>query len=212
MRKDEGRNRKNIFLMAVPVGKSKYQERIVGDFYTRNITSRTKIDYFGDWEGVSRLFGKLPKDIQGVVYRAIFSYTKLYLAQVHKTIRRNGPKSKKWPDYSKAYGDYKRLHGPMGYPSFYRFKGNLVRAIIMDTDGRKVVRVTVNKNAPMSNDNAQINASQLMNILEHGSVARGISARPLFGPVWSDMGGYRALRDFVAQKIGKKLSKYSSKL
>ena len=196
--------------MAVAVGESKYEEGVIGDFYTRNITARTKVEFLGDWIKVGDIFKRLPKELKVEVYKAIFTYSVRYQREVKSAIRKNGPKSKTWNAYSDGYAAYKKLHGQLGYPSFYRFKGNLYRAITIDTDGRRSVRVTIDKNARVSNTKSDLTASQLMNILEHGSIERNIAARPLFGPVWVDMGGNKGLRDFVAGKIGKKLKKYSS--
>lgn len=199
--------------MALRVGQSKYKEGVMGDFYTRNITSKTKIEFFGNWEGVSKIFESLPKELQKNIYTSILLYTTKYKNEVIRTIRRNGPKSAPWePYFSGAYLAYKLRVGRFGIPAFYRLRGVLIKAIELQTDGRKVVRVTVSKKYPVKNSNGELNTSQLMNILEHGSVARGITARPLFGPVWTDMGGNRALRDFVSARIGKRLKKYTSSL
>lgn len=196
--------------MALQIGQSKYEEGIIGDFYTRNITSRTRVEFMGNWEKVSRIFNQLPKDLQESTYKAILQYTTKYRHQVKKAILNNGPSNTRWEPFSPRYEKFKSTHGTMGFPAFYRFKGNLIKAIILQTDGRKVVRVTVNKNARVTNPKSGLTASQLMNILEHGSVTRNIAARPLFGPVWSDMGGNKALAEFVSKRLSKKLKSYTS--
>lgn len=198
--------------MALLVGQSKYEEGIIGDFYTRNITARTKVEFMGNWEKVSMIFSQLPKDIQTSVYKAILQYSTQYHGRVKRAILNNGPSSTRWAPFSPKYAKYKSSHGSMGFPAFYRLRGNLIKAITVQSDGRKVVRVTINKNARVTNPKSGLTASQLMNILEHGSITRGIAARPLFGPVWSEMGGNKALREFVSKKVSVKLKSYSSKL
>jgi hypothetical protein len=196
--------------MAVQVGQSKYKEGVIGDFYTRNITANTKIEWLGNWDRVARIFNGLPQDIKIVTHQAILEYANKYYHSVIGAINNNGGSAVKWKPYSRGYAAAKRKKGLHGFPSFYRLKGMLVKAIKVETHVRGQVRVTINKNAQMSNSDTSLNASQLMNILEHGSVSRGISKRPLFGPVWSSMGGNKALSKFVSERIGRKIITYRS--
>lgn len=189
------------------VGQSKYQEGIIGDFYTRNITARTEIEFFGDWERVSTILHKLPMEVRVTTHKAIRSYTDQYLSEIKKAISSGRIKGgKEFKKYSDGYRRYKLREGTQGYESFFRLHGNLVQSIRIQDDGKKLVRVTVDKNGPTSKEG--LNPSQLMNVLEHGSVSRNISARPLFGPVWAGMGGNKALNRFVSNELGNTFKKY----
>lgn len=194
--------------MAIPFGESKYELGIIGDFQARNISSATRVEFLGNWVQAKKILDGLPHEVRRTVYLAMKAYAKLYHQRVKQTIR-SGGLGMGWRPYSEKYEKYKRAHSRRGFPAFYQLRGLLLQAIILEDDGKYRVRVNVSSDRKFMTRKGDLTASQVMNILEHGSVTRNIAARPLFGPVWKSMGGNKALREFVAQRVGKKLNAYS---
>lgn len=185
--------------MAIPVGQSKYALGIIGDFQARNLSKRVKYEFFGDWNKADRVLSGLSKRVMRSVNAAVYAYAKNYKKQVIIAIS-TGLSS--WAPLSPKYVATKSSKGY--YTGFYQMRGVLIKAIQVEKHP-KGIRVNISTDPKFKNRTGTLTASQVVNILEHGSVTKGIPARPLFGPVWKKMGGNKAFMAYVQERVGKTL-------
>lgn len=187
--------------MAIPVGESKYALGIIGETQARNLTSlsnRIKWEAFGDWEKAEGIFNRLTPVFLNAVDSAVYRYAKKYQQQVVIAISMGMPG---WKPLAPRTVSMKRRKGY--YTGIFQMRGVLVDSFVVERQPRKGVRVNVSNNN--KNIQGDLNMSQILNILEHGSVRRGIPARPLLGPVWKKMGGNKKFMETIASDTFREL-------
>lgn len=188
--------------MARPVGQSKYELGIIGDTQARNLSRRIKYEFFGDWDKADDIITRLPQRVMKAVNSAVWDYAEDYHKNILIAITMG---LSSWAPLSQKTLAYKSSHGY--YSGFYQMRGVLIDAVVIEKHKRGI-RVTISSDPQYMNKQRTLTASQVMNILEHGSVTNGIPARPLFGPVWKKMGGNRGFMKHIEMRVGRSLKKY----
>ena len=181
---------------------SKFTTGTQGSLYTRNLASQIHIEELGDWRALSMRLGSLPKKVREIVIDAMDFYGHKYHREILKTIKSNGRNlDKQWEPLNSKYLSKKMYAG--GSPGIYVWTGTLRDAIQVIRSEEGLVTVGIDKKAKGSgkDGSSHLTASQIAHILQNGSLFHNIPARPLFQPVWRQMGGNAALGTYVKKKL-----------
>lgn len=152
----------------------------------RNITPQ--IELFGDWDKALALFNNLPELISVGAHAGKLAAAKKIQTLVKKNIKKGGPTNTHWQELSASYQKSKASRGGDPNKKWF-FQGTYYRSIKVIDKGNTVYvgvparqRSRVNKNKPLT-------LGQVAVILERGSAARNIPARPLWKPTYREFGG-----------------------
>ena len=189
----------------MPVG-SNPEEGIIGRIARRQLSNRVSIqlEEVGNWRALSTQLDRLPVEVRRQAYKAMKNYGALYVAALKRNIKSSGKDLRpRWADYSEKYGKYKEKHGKGNAP-MWTWTRTVRDAIHMTTQEKTFsVQVLVGQvyGSRGNRTGDPLNAAQIALILETGSEARGIAPRPLFYPTWRQMGGNRALSEYVHKHL-----------
>lgn len=145
------------------------------------------ITLVGDWDAALKLIGYnlKPAVLLGARNGQIAAAEKIQ-SIVKANIRRGGPEGTYWPSYSYLYEKKKAKKG--GGDKFWRWTDTYYKSIEVNKKGPNITvgvpkyeRGRVNKNP--------LTLGQIATILERGSKANNIAARPLWGPSFKQFGG-----------------------
>lgn len=168
---------------------------------TKDLTKYgTEVVLTGDWDLARNFLGRMDKLIaQGALAGQISAGEKIR-AEVRKNIRENGS-SLGWPPLSLLYAEKKTGMGFDPNRLLYA-TGTYYRSIELSI---KPPRVSVRVKPRASHPTSKLTVSQIATILEYGSSARNIPARPLWGPSFKRIGGAQRVRNIIKWHIANKL-------
>lgn len=149
-----------------------------------------QVELFGDWDKAKRLVKGLEGAMAAGAVAGQLAAAEKIKDLVKKKIRSNGG-STPWQEYSEAYLKYKRNKKPSKVGQMYRFTDAYYNNIVTWRSGTRVY-VGLNPRIAVQNADGKskgITLHQLSQILEYGSSARNIPARPLWGPVKKEFNG-----------------------
>ena len=154
--------------------------------------SALKVELFGDWDKTKRVVNNLERAIAIGSLAGQQSAANKIRELVRKKIRDNGG-SKYWPAYSDKYRKFKAKNKPGKAGSMLRYTDTYYNNIITWQSGAKIhIGLRPRMVVPSTDGKSKnITLHELAQILEYGSSARGIQARPLWGPVGKEFGGDR---------------------
>lgn len=163
-----------------------------------------EVELFGDWDKALNVFNNLQSSITIGSRLGKLAAAKKIQALIKKNIRANGPPGVHWPALSTEYARSKKSRGGDPNKKWF-FSGTYYRNIRIIEKGKNVyvgvparARSTVNKKKPLT-------LGQIANILERGSAARGIEARPLWGPTFREFGGKRRIAYHITWHISNQI-------
>jgi len=198
----------------IPFGASRFVEDIMGETVTRNILGGLEIQINEkEWVRGQRIFENLPKALHRAVLRGQMEFANRYHMALLENIRNNGKKIG-WEAYSKRYTYQKRwmassskhpdvIHGP---EEKFRLTGKAVRAIkVYPNRKANVVSIGISAGDGELGMNDRYTVSQYVHIFEKGSTTRNIKARPLFAPVYKQIGGKKAVSSAITQAINEEI-------
>lgn len=148
----------------------------------------------GDWDKVNQFLFALPTLVtEGATKGSVVSAEKI-IRVVKRNIRNNGPDGTTWPEYSQRYAERKASMGG-NTDKKWRFNNTYYESLSVVRSGRNVYagvpprkRSTVN-----SKSGKTLTLAQVAKILENGSAAKNIQARPLWRPSFKQFGGRRRI-------------------
>lgn len=159
-----------------------------------------EISLFGDWDIALKALSKLPIAVAIGTQSGKLAAAEKIQALVKKNIRANGPQSIKWPDLGEKYAKNKAAKGGNPERKWY-YTGTYYNNIKVIEKGKDIyvgvprgVRGRVNKKKPLT-------LGQIANILERGSAAHNIKARPLWGPTFKEFGGKKRVQYHIMWHI-----------
>ena len=163
----------------------------------RNISGyQTEVKFVGDWDRVSRLLDDVPDLIRVGSKLGQKSAAKKLLKIVKHHIKTNGGELG-WPSTTFRYQEKK---ASMGYDPgrLLYMTGTYYWSIKQwEKAGRIYVGVPKGTQHPIS----RLTIGEIANILEYGSQARGIEARPLWAPSFRKMGCSKRIRSLILWHI-----------
>lgn len=168
-----------------------------------------KVDLFGDWDKALRMFNTLPVVVNASYELGAMKVAKDIQREVKKNIRNNGPPGVHWEPLSPAYMKFKKKRGG-DTNKMWNFKGTYYKNIkIIHKRGAIYVGVPAYKRGTV-HKNSNKTLIQIANILERGSHANNIKARPLWKPTFKAYGGKpkvakvitRTMRDHIFKLTG----------
>lgn len=157
----------------------------------------------GDWDAAVKLIGYnlTPLVLLGARKGQIAAANKIK-AMVKSNIRRGNAAGTYWPDYSYQYGNKKaRMDGG---DKKWRYTDTYYKSITVITRSTNVF-VGVPRNAKGKVNENPLTLGAIANILERGSKAHNIAARPLWGPTFKQFGGKKRVAYHINFHIRKEI-------
>jgi hypothetical protein len=165
---------------------------------TRGFNFNTEIRLTGGWPQTQRMVDDLDQIIRLGVYRGKMSAAKKLKEIVKKHIRTSGG-SLGWAPLKDSTKEWKARKGYDSSRILYA-SGTYYRSIKVWSKGSKVyVGVKNNTYNPYS----KRTVGQIARMLEYGSIARSIPARPLWLPSFKEMGRNNKVKKLVLWHIRK---------
>lgn len=151
----------------------------------QNLTPDIKLE--GDWDKARALFGgQLQAAVLIGAKKGQLAAAKKIQALVRKNIRLQSAGNARWPDHSEAYAKRKAAKG--WGDQKWKSTGQYYRNIkVMDRGTNVFVGVPRGAKGKVHED--ALNLTEIANILERGSAANNIKARPLWRPSFREFGG-----------------------
>ena len=132
----------------------------------------------GNWHKIHQIIHRLPATLRVAMMAGQRSVAKKFKAEILKAIRSNS-----YPEKKQAQGG-----------GLFVFTGSYKRNIKIITTNSNRIYVGIKKGV-RGNNKSRLTISEYANILEQGSVTRGIVPRPLWRDTWRKFGGKkRAIR------------------
>jgi hypothetical protein len=157
----------------------------------------------GQWEEALKLIGYnlTPLVLLGARKGQAAAANKIK-AMVKSNIRRGNVQGSYWPGYSYQYGNRKSRQG-FGDKKWL-MTGTYYRSITIINRNTDVF-VGIPRNAKGKVNNNPLTLGAIANILERGSRAHNIAARPLWGPTFKQFGGKKRVAYHINFHIRKEL-------
>lgn len=159
-----------------------------------------EVSLFGDWDKLNKALSQLPIAVSIGAHSGKLAAAEKIQTLIKKNIRNGGPAGTRWPEYSTLYKKKKAAKGGNLERKWY-FTGTYYNNIKVIDKGMNVhvgvprgVRGRVNKNNPLT-------LGQIANILERGSAAHNIQARPLWRPTFKEFGGKARVKYHIVWHI-----------
>lgn len=162
-----------------------------------------QIELFGDWNKALALFNGLPLAVTTGAQIGKLAAAKKIQAMIKKNIRSGGPANVHWQELSANYQRVKSSKGGDPNKKWF-FKGTYYKNIKIIQKGDDVY-VGVPARVRSSHGKRPLTLGQVANILERGSAARGIPARPLWGPTFREFGGKRKVAYYIVTNISRQV-------
>lgn len=191
----------------MPKGVSPYTTGHISSLRSRNLLSHVSIKQEGEWKRMGIALQNLSPAIRSGVVIAQREFAIKFKKKLRHNIRTNGVEIG-WAPLSPAYAAWKdKQDSRYGSSNILRFSGTYYNSIDIIQKGYTVyVGIPLGKGSASSNEGLSV--SQYANILEHGSFARNIPARPLWGPSFKQIGGSKALASTMYNSINISLKVY----
>lgn len=158
-----------------------------------------EVELTGDWEKASAFINKLPLAVAIGVENGKMAAAEKLLTMVKANIRKGGVQGYHWPPLKEEYLKNKLKKG--GDSSIWRYTSTYYDNIQIIKRGNNIhvgvparMRGKVNSEKPLT-------LTQIGNILENGSSAAGIAARPLWGPTLKQFGGKYRVNNHIVWHI-----------
>lgn len=157
-----------------------------------------QVELFGDWDKTKNLINGLEPTIRAGALLGQKSAADKLLKLIKKNIRENGG-SIGWPPVSDKYAKVKKN---MGYDpnNLLVLTGLYYRNINVWNKGFTYY-VGINRNVKNTKTGGKLTLIQIATILEYGSVARKIKARPLWRPTFKQFGGSARIKSLIVWHI-----------
>lgn len=180
---------------------SKFTTGKQGSLYNKNL-GRFKVELTGDWGDKIRQLEKLPRRVSQLVLRHQVLFAERLQEKVLDTILNGG--YGKWEPLSPKYMQFKMSHPAGGTGGFYQFGGGYMKSVGYIIRANKpystvIVGIIGNSKSPVSS----LTTKQYALILEHGSLRRGIPARPVWAPSFKAIGGLASIAGPLQQSLNK---------
>jgi len=180
-------------------------------FTSRTTTRRIappspKMVLFGDWVKTQSMLSTIDITMGIGVSAGQQAFAKRLKRLVRKHIRTNGAGiSPAWPPVSSRYAKYKTKRG--GDPfDIYKMSGLYYNSIDVWSNGTNWY-AGLKANTRHSDKKARYTLAQIARILESGSSARNIKARPLWSPSLKQLGGTAGVKALVLWHVRDKIYK-----
>lgn len=158
----------------------------------------------GQWREANYMFQRWPIHVDRAFNRAIRSFNIAYRKQIIKNINNNGAEIG-WKPYSEDYEDFKEAYSTSS--GFYRFFGVLASSIrTYKTSNGWVTGIPKdirNNQMEALQGGSTLTVAEYAAVNEFGSPSRNISARPLWYPSFTQLGGTPAVRRTVQDELRK---------
>lgn len=168
---------------------SKYRQRNLSGY-------QTEVQFVGDWDRVARLLNDTPMIIDIGSKLGQESAANKILKIVKHHIRTNGGELG-WPSLSMKYQESKASKG--FDPGRMLYMTGTYYWSIKKWNNRGNIYVGVKSGT--KHPDSKLTVSEIANILEHGSNARNIPARPLWAPSFKQFGGSKKVRSLILWHI-----------
>lgn len=166
------------------------------NFTALSIGGALEMTLDGDWDRASTLLRRLDP----VVFRASLNGQRNAARKIRKMVLKNIDDNGArigWPSVSADYATYKLSQG--GDPGNLYYMGGYYRNNI--TIFRRKYQYFVGLRKEVRNPKSKLPLWEIGLILEEGSSARGIKARPLWGPSFDHFGGNQEIIRHIKQSI-----------
>ncbi len=159
-----------------------------------------KVELEGEWLRLNKVIDKLPTSVLAGVISGQMSAAKKLRNIVRKYIKEGGG-SLNWQGVSPGYARYKTSQG--GDPDRLMWlTGLYYRSIKIFRKGNKI-SVGISKEAKNRRGYRVVDYASVM---EYGSSARNIPARPLWKPSFKQLGGKRGIKRIILIHIGRNIA------
>lgn len=177
-----------------------------GGGITRALGAGIKVELDGDWVRLTNVMNRMPTEVVAATMAAQEKAAEKYKRKIKRNIRTNAFGYANSPYYS----IYKAEHH--GSPQPLMFTNKLVNSIITKRNNKgTTVQVTIDENARyQAGDHGRskaprLSVKQIANVLEHGSDAKSIPARPVWKRTFREMGGRKFFHAFIARSLSQRL-------
>lgn len=161
------------------------------------------IEKVGDWPRTQRFLREVgPVTVRGYTLGQL-AFAKKMFNRVRKNIRENGG-TIGWAPLSSSYADYKSRLGKDPNNLLVLTKLYYNSITIWNKNGIYYVGVKHGIRYP-DRSNGGLTVGQVAKILEVGSIARNLPARPLWGPSFRQLGGKQAIRKTLVWYIRRQI-------
>lgn len=165
------------------------------------------VELIGDWFKVKNLIDGLDKTIAVGTTKAQLSASRKLLTIVKRNIRENGG-SIGWPPVSDRYKRYKTNKGYD--PDNLLFMTGLYYRSINIWNTKNNYYIGVKRRLKHPGKKGSLTIGEIATVLEYGSMARNIKARPLWGPSYKQLGGNNRVKNLIVWHIRNEIyTKYN---
>ena len=170
---------------------------------TRRVPSYTpKVELIGDWKKTRALLFDLPLLVKQGTAAGQKSAAEKLLKIIKKNIRDNGG-SIGWPPVSELYAK-KKIGMGKDPNNLLVLTGLYYRSINIYNKGTNYY-VGIKKNTRNYETGGRLTVAQIATILEYGSYANNIKARPLWGPSFKQFGGSKKIKSLITWHIARNI-------
>lgn len=158
------------------------------------------VELIGDWDKVQSLLSQLPLAVKIGSKAGQLSAAEKIKDLVRKNIRNRGPEGVHWNRYSMRYEARKiRLGGDVS--KFYRLTDTYYSNIKVINSNSGKIMVGLPRGIKGRVNSKPIDIGTIARILEHGSEAHNITARPLWAPTLKQFGGKKRVAYHIVYHI-----------
>lgn len=168
-------------------------------------TLTPSVELIGDWDKLEMILSTtLPLAVKLGAEAGRTSAANKIQALIKKNIRNNGVRGTYWPEYSMRYEERKaRMGGNLS--TFYRFTDAYYDNIkVIKKSSHIMVGLPQGVKGRVNTKNP-LNLTDIAKILERGSEAHNIAARPLWGPTFKEFGGKKRISYHMVFHIRQKI-------
>jgi len=160
------------------------------------------IELEGEWESVSGLLKNLPIHIRKAAMKGEKVFAEKFKAKILDNIRGNGA-GLDWFPLGEKYKALKERKG-VDPNQMYEFYGLYISSIKIKEDLKlNVISIGIHNDENKKSSFGKYTVGQYAVVLESGSQARNIIARPLWGPTFTQMGGMKELKKEILMSLHK---------
>jgi hypothetical protein len=171
-----------------------------GDF--GGVTPQIGFQLVGDWKQANFMLRTFPQRVDQAVNLAMRDFSRKYVRKVKEKIANQGA-SLGWAPLSLEYLEFKERWSD--HNSIYQFFGILSQSIKAQRRGGSwsagIEKGVQNPQLDIIRGGPGLAVDEYAAVLERGSSKRNITARPLWGPSYTQIGGAKGLRNTVIAYI-----------
>jgi len=159
-----------------------------------------EVTLFGDWDKLTKALNQLPIAVAIGANSGRIAAAEKIVSLIKKNIRAGGPPGTRWPDYSQAYKEKKEAAGANTDRKWY-YTGTYYNNIKVVNKGLSTYAGVPRNARSKVNQRKPLTLGQIANILEKGSAAHNIQARPLWKPTFKEFGGKARVKYLIIWHI-----------